>query len=420
MDHVVAYSTLAMTVGLAVSRPRIGRGHWEITPGIAALLGVLVLLVAGMLRPDDLLAAAKLQWRPLLSLTCVMVMTGVVKEVGAFDRMAASIEAEARRAGTSRAFDLVFLASVLTAALLNNDAGIILLTPVVVTMARRLHPGRPRVVEAFAFAVFLAPGVAPFTISNPMNMVVAEVAGLSFNRYAAIMGPISLVGALLTYAILRLYYRQALRAEVGASALPPPPVQSPAERPALFLLLAVFLSYPVMATLGGPTWVVALLGALCSLLLLWAYDVVPLPQIRKHVSLDILAFLWGVFLVVAGLRTVGLTEHLSAFYAAHGQSLGLIGLTSALGSALVDNHPMSILNLMALQGQADHRPLLAALVGGDIGPRLLPIGSLAGLLWLELLRRSGLTVRTRRFMLLGTITLVPTLGASLLLLWWSA
>ena len=42
---------------------------------------------------------------------------------------------------------------------------------------------------AFAFAVFLAPGVAPFVISNPMNMIVAEYAGLGFNAYAAKMVP---------------------------------------------------------------------------------------------------------------------------------------------------------------------------------------------------------------------------------------
>ena len=55
-----------------------------------------------------------------------------------------------------------------------------------------------------------------------------------------------------------------------------------------------------------------------------------------------------------------------------GRQLGVVGVGSALGSALVDNHPMSILNMMALGAHGGSRPLLAALVGGDIGPRLLP------------------------------------------------
>jgi arsenical pump membrane protein len=90
-------------------------------------------------------------------------------------------------------------------------------------------------------------------------------------------------------------------------------------------------------------------------------------------------------------------------------------MTSAVGSALVDNHPMSILNMLALEGK---RPLLAALIGGDIGPRLLPIGSLAGLLWMDLLRRSGVELRVRTFVRVGTLILLPTLALSLAMLIW--
>jgi arsenical pump membrane protein len=61
--------------------------------------------------------------------------------------------------------------------------------------------------------------------------------------------------------------------------------------------------------------------------------------------------------------------------------------------------------------------LLAALVGGDIGPRLLPIGSLAGLLWIDLLRRSGIQVGVMRFVRVGMLVLLPTLVVSLVLLW---
>jgi len=63
--------------------------------------------------------------------------------------------------------------------------------------------------------------------------------------------------------------------------------------------------------------------------------------------------------------------------------------------------------------------LLAALVGGDIGPRLLPIGSLAGLLWMSLLRRDGVEIRIGTFVRLGTLVLLPTLALSLVMLWLS-
>ncbi len=420
MEQALAYSTLAMTVALAVSRPRLWRSRLRVTPGIAAVLGVLALLLTQLLRFEDLVTSARIQWRPLLALTSIMVMTGVVKEVGTFERLALRLEAHARNTSARRAFDVIFLASVITPSLLNNDAAILLLTPVVIVLARRLYPGHPKVLEALVFAVFLAPGVAPFVISNPMNMIVAEFAGVGFNAYAATMLPISMVGALLTYVVLRLHYREVLTVIAAPAAATEIPAPHRAERPALLLMLGVFCSYPLMAALGGPIWSIAVLGALGCLVLARRYRVASARQLAGHVSIDILAFLWGVFLVVSALRNVGLVDRLAGLYEAQrggGPQLATVGVVSALGSAIVDNHPMSILNMMALGTQGGSRPLLAALIGGDIGPRLLPIGSLAGLLWMDLLRRRGIEIGIGKFVKLGTLVLLPTLTVSLLLLW---
>jgi arsenical pump membrane protein len=421
MDEALAYSTLAVTVTLAVSRPRLGLKELQVTPGSAALFGVTILMMAGLLTWTDMATSALIQWRPLLTLTCVMVMTGVVQETGAFDRLACKLEAHARRTSAARTFGLVFLISVVTPSLLNNDAAILLLTPLVVALTRRLYPGRVGVTEAFAFAVFLAPGVAPFIVSNPMNMIVAEFAGLGFNSYAMRMLPISIVGALLTYAVLRRHYGPLLRsAESVATPVEVPPAH-PAERPALALLLAVFLAYPVFAALGGQILLVAVAGAFGSLAIAWRHRVAPARKVFGHVSADILVFLWGVFLVVVALRKVGVVDQLTAIYQAaptgSARQIGTVGLTAALGSAIVDNHPMSILNMMALGAQHATRPLLAALVGGDIGPRLLPVGSLAGLLWMDILRRSGVEISIGKFVRLGTLVLLPTLSVSLVVLW---
>ncbi len=420
MDEAVAYSTLAVTVTLAVSRPRLGLRDLRFSPGSAALFGVTVLLMAGLLGLDDMLTSARVQWRPLLALTCVMVMAGVVQEIGAFERVARLLEAHAVRTSAGRAFALVFALSVLTPSLLNNDAAILLLTPLVVALTRRLYPGRADVTEAFAFAVFLAPGVAPFVISNPMNMIVAEFAGVGFNAYAAIMVPISVAGAWLTYVILRRHFASVLASVTTTARTVEVPPAHRAERPAVILLLCVFAAYPVVAALGGQIWMVAVGGALGALWLARHHRVASTRAVLGHVSPDILVFLWGVFLVVVALRKVGVVDQLAALYTAFpagsGRQIGVVGVVAALGSAIVDNHPMSILNMLALGGGHGNRPLLAALVGGDIGPRLLPIGSLAGLLWMDLLRRSGVEISIGRFVRLGTLVLLPTLALSLMLL----
>ena len=417
----VAYLTLALTVMLAVSRPRLAALGFRFSPGSAALVGVTILVFAGILTYGDMIASATIQWRPLLALTCIMVMTGVVQEIGVFDRLALRLQLHAQRRSAESAFTLVFVASVITAALLNNDSAILLLTPLVVALTRRLYPHRPEMTVAFAFAVFLAPGVAPFVISNPMNMIVAEFAGIGFNAYASVMAPISIAGALLTFIVLRVHFRHLFASTTARAAAVEQVPGHPAEQPVIALLLTVFVGYPVMAALGGPVWCVSLVGALGCLLLARHYGVGSARKLMRHVSPDILVFLWGVFLVVVGLRHVGVVAQLAGIYDAVPKGtfleLGVVGGVAALGSALVDNHPMSILNMMALGAHGGTTPLLAALIGGDIGPRLLPIGSLAGLLWMDLLRRSGVEIGVVRFARLGTLVLLPTLTLSLVMLW---
>jgi arsenical pump membrane protein len=131
------------------------------------------------------------------------------------------------------------------------------------------------------------------------------------------------------------------------------------------------------------------------------------------VAWDVMVFLLGMFVLAKGLQHAGAVDWLRDLYQAGG--VVVVGLASALGSALINNHSMALTNLLAIQ----HLPgvgeeaYLAALVGGDLGPRLLPIGSLAGLLWLALLGRLGVEVPLRRFIVVGATVTVPSLAASL-------
>jgi arsenical pump membrane protein len=79
---------------------------------------------------------------------------------------------------------------------------------------------------------------------------------------------------------------------------------------------------------------------------------------------------------------------------------------------------MSVLNAFALNSNhAPHGQAFAALIGGDLGPRLLPVGSLASLLWYDALRKHQIDVPVRRFIRIGVMITIPTMIVSLLTLW---
>ena len=94
-------------------------------------------------------------------------------------------------------------------------------------------------------------------------------------------------------------------------------------------------------------------------------------------------------------------------------SMSVIGLALGVAVLIV---VLSVLNGFAIPA-GDHDLAFAALIGGDLGPRLLPIGSLASLLWYDLLRKHAVTISVGAFVRVGVILTVPTLTVSLGLLW---
>jgi arsenical pump membrane protein len=413
VELLAACGSLAVTLGLVVTRPRFG-AVVRVGPTPAAAIGVLLMLATGVVAFADVGAVATILARPLLAVIALMVTTAVAQRIGLLDCLAALLFA--RTSGSaSRLFTGVFVLSALTAAALNNDAAVLLLTPAVVALVRGRYPGRPDLVMAFAFAVFMAAGVAPLVLSNPMNLIFAAYAGIDFNAYAVRMVPIWLAGGVVAaWTLHRIFHEALMSAPVLKPAPPAPPLDAIQVR-MLALMLAVLGACPIVSYLGGPVWIVAVVGAALALVLVARPGGAPVWSTLRHgIAWDIVAFLVLVSVLGVGMRNAGLVARLSALYA--GDSLMTVGLTSALGSAVLNNHPMSIANMLALHDAGSARLALAALVGGDLGPRLLPMGSLAGLLWLEKLRQAGVEVPLGRFVLIGIALTAPALLLSLAML----
>jgi arsenical pump membrane protein len=408
----VIVAAVAMLVALAIS---LGwRSAWA--PATGALVGLGVAMLGGVATQVDARHALGDLWRPTLSILGIMATTSCAAELGIFTRLAAWIEPRTR-GPVKHAFRLVFAIAALTAAILSNDAAILLLTPVVIELLRAVYPRRnPKFLLPFAFAAFVAAGVAPLPTGNPMNLVVAYRAGIDLNTYALHMIPVALAGWLVAYAMLAWCYREVLADEAPALGAAPATVALGGHAKLVLIATgASIVSYPILAALGQPIWPVAVAAAALCVAVALHRRVSP-RQIASGISWELLPFLFGVLVLATALARAGVTDALRALYAHTAYPLATVGGVAAAGSALIDNHPMALLHSLAL-ADAPNRLVFAALVGGDLGPRLLPIGSLAGLLWTHQLRHSGVVVPLATFVRVGVIVTVPSLVASLAVLW---
>jgi arsenical pump membrane protein len=194
----------------------------------------------------------------------------------------------------------------------------------------------------------------------------------------------------------------------------------------LVIVIAMFASYPLLSYFESPVWLAALVGAVLTTAVGLREHTITVGHALRGVAWDIIAFLFFIFVTALGLENIGATRVMARLYGASGarseDGLAVIGACSAIGSAVLNNHPMAALNALAIAslGGDNRWRTLAALVGGDLGPRFLPIGSLAGLLWLEMTRRLGVEIRATRFIRTGVIVTLPTLAISLFVLWLEA
>jgi arsenical pump membrane protein len=407
----VIVAVVALVTALAVALA--WRSAWA--PAAGALLGVAIAASGGVVELGDIEHAALDLWQPVIAIVGIMLTTACAAELGIFAWLATWIEPRTR-GPVRHAFRMVFVLSALTAALLSNDAAILLVTPVVIELLKTVYPIRhPKFALPFAFAVFVAAGVAPLPTGNPMNLVVASRAGIDLNTYALHMIPVAIAGWIVAYAILAYWFRDALADEAPALGGKPPRVQiGTAARLVLVIVGVSTIAYPVIAALGGPIWPVALGAAVASFVVAIAAGGSP-RKIFGGVSWELLPFLFGVMMLATALSRTDATAQLAALYADSSMPLATIGGVSTVGSALINNHPMALVQSHALAGAPDAH-VLAALVGGDLGPRLLPSGSLAGLLWVHALRRSGVVVPRRIFFGLGLVVTIPSVIVSLVVL----
>ncbi len=102
------------------------------------------------------------------------------------------------------------------------------------------------------------------------------------------------------------------------------------------------------------------------------------------------------------------------------------GVVGAVLSSIMNNMPSGMINALAIHDVVGPATLHTAMayanvVGCDLGPKFTPIGSLATLLWLNVLERRGIRITWGYYFRVGVTLTIPVLLVTLAALWgWSA
>jgi Na+/H+ antiporter NhaD/arsenite permease-like protein len=302
---------------------------------------------------------------------------------------------------------LVVLLAVASTIFLSLDTTAVLLTPVVVLLAR--HNGLPPLPFALTTVWLANCASLLLPVSNLTNLLAEHALGFSDpGRFAALMAAPAIVAIVVPCVAIAIVTRSTLRLRYEPAVAPPV-----ADRP-LFLVSAVVVAalLPLLVS-GLPVWIPACVAAA---VLVVAFALRRRSALRFGlVPWQLVLFASGLFLVVEAGHEVGLTTLLSGVAGRGEDPLALLRLafTGLIGANGIDNLPA----YLALEPVAASPTRIAALlIGVNAGPLITPWASLATLLWHQRLATLGVELRWSRYMLLGLVVAPVTVALATLAL----
>ncbi|WP_410809159.1 SLC13 family permease [Micromonospora sp. 067-2] len=394
----------------ASSAPPEPRARWRLHP---LDLVAVVLAVAGAtcalsgLLPRAETADTLHRIMPLLLfLGTVIVLAELTAVAGVFDVLASRL-AIASRGSWAVLFLLCGGLATLTTLVLNLDTTAVLLTPVLLALARSLGvPAGPLAITT----VWLANTASLLLpVSNLTNLLAADRVGLAPLAYAARMALPQLAAVAVT--MLLLWYAWWRRDRPAGGRFVPPARQVPSD-PVLYRTAFAGCLLFVAGIVAGVE--IGLASTVAVALVLLGFAIRSPATLRPHlVPVRLLLFVTGLFLVVQTLGRYGLDDLVAGLLGADGGTAGALraGGAGALLANGVNNLPAYLAGESVLP-TGDETRLLALLIGTNVGPLAAPWASLATLLWFERCKAAGVAVPVTRFVLTsGLLAVTGTLAA---------
>lgn len=343
----------------------------------AALLGAVAMVVFGVVRLDQ--AYRLVDFDTLVFILGMMIVISYLELTGFFEQVEVVVLERART--TRQLLALVVVSSGVLSALFMNDTICLMLTPVVLGIARRA--GRPAAPYLIALATAANIGSAATPMGNPQNMIVAVHSRIPFVVFGAKLLPLAALGLALDWLFLARLYRAefAPGVEVGL----PPTGRIPVRSRLLWICLAaVALLLVLFAADVHPP-----LAAISIAALLVLVGATRPRDAFARVDWELLLMFAGLFVVMGGLRESGLFDSLFARLAGLASSplparLAAVAGGATLLSNLVSNVPCVVFFANVLPRVGGEANLWLALAAAStFAGNLTIIGSVANLIVFE-------------------------------------
>ena len=371
---------------------------------------------------DELVSSVNLD--TILLLMSMMILVHSLARTGAFDYMASRILLRLRESP----FILMAVLTGLTAfvsAFIDNVTTVLLITPIIIEMARKAGFNPLPMLMAVVFASNI--GGTATLVGDPPNIIIGSVAKLSFRSFIDNLAPIILVDFFVFLLMARLLFSgwmDEYRSTASSAAIEEPrsgDVDWSLLHRVMGVLTIVVILFFLQDRFHYPPAVPAMIGV-ALLLAVTGRRVDIAETLVEGVDWTTLVFFIAMFIIIKGVEDLGVIHFIANGIASmSGDPLItalLIVWVSAIASAFIDNIPftmamVSIIPLVSSALNVAAEPLYWSLsLGACLGGNGTIIGASANIVVAGIADRQGFRMSFNRFMKYGFPVMLATVAVA--------
>ncbi len=384
----------------------------------AALLGALLFVLLGAVRPEDILARNFIDIEILAVILGLFLLVRGAERSGLFQFLAVKIM---RGSKSPTAFAVILLTfTVVLAIFVSNIGAMLIMASITITMARSLKI-KPQILMVFQAVVINVGGMTLWTGSIP-NIIIGIEGNLSFMDFIIHVMPLGILLYLATLVVFILLFKKDFTPQpeaefrdlefdewieraIEVSGLQGSGINAKSASAAVMLVLTIigFMSYE---SLNLTPAFVALTGGFLMMIIQTRE-----PQaVLKEIDWSTLFFLSGLFIMINGLNEIGIIGSLAAWLSnligenPLNASINLMWL-SGLVSSIVDNTLLSSsLAPIVKDLVVDESSRLlwwGLVIGANLGGNMTPIGSPSNVITIGISEQEGYPISFTMFLKLG-------------------
>ena len=367
---------------------------------IVTLIGAVLIVIFGLvpldLIGDKLLAKSSINPIKILILfISISFLSITLDELGFFSYIAVKAIQKVNNNQYKLFFIIYFLVAILT-IFTSNDIVILTFTPFICYFAKKakINP-IPYLVMEFINANTYS---MLFTIGNPTNIYLSQSFDISFLDYLKNMALPTVFAGIVSCGLLLIIFRKDLKKKISNIQIEHYPLNN--MKLIYINLIHLGLTTILLAIcsyINVEMWLISLIFALSLATFVTIHTIKKEDKLILHsikrLPVNLIPFLLSMFIIVTAFEHQGIIAKFASlinnFGTSSNSTIVTYLATSTIFSNLINNIPMTVFfsslisngNPMYLSSS-----IYASVIGSNIGAYLTPIGALAGIMWMSILK----------------------------------